>query len=101
MKNDNGVPRFTYDGTSVTCLGKYELRNSDFYELRNGCPLSIGIVAMTKTKRQFDIVELVGNIFAATLVLFFSLHDVCLYFLLYRRGFTAEAKEDRRLLRSV
>ena len=54
MKNDNGVPRFTYDGTSVTCLGKYELRNSDFYELRNGCPLSIGIVKIVYYSRSIS-----------------------------------------------
>ena len=44
MKIDNNVPHFTLDGAKITRLGDAQLRNSDFYELRNGCPLNIGIV---------------------------------------------------------
>jgi hypothetical protein len=40
MKIDNNVPHFTYEGVSVTRLGDAQLRNSDFLELRNGCPLN-------------------------------------------------------------
>lgn len=43
MKIDNNVSHFTLDGTKITCLGDAQLRNSDFNELRNGCPLNIGI----------------------------------------------------------
>lgn len=43
MKIDNNVPHFICDGASVTRLGEAQLRNSDFYELRNGCPLNMGI----------------------------------------------------------
>lgn len=43
MKIDNNVPHFICEGTPVTRLGDAQLRNSDFLELRNGCPLNIGI----------------------------------------------------------
>lgn len=43
MKINNNVPHFRYDGVSVTRLGGAQLRNSDFDELRNGCPLNMGI----------------------------------------------------------
>lgn len=43
MKIDNNVPYFICEGASVTRLGDAQLRNSDFLELRNGCPLNIGI----------------------------------------------------------
>lgn len=40
MKIDNNVPHFICEGTPVTRLGDAQLRNSDFLELRNGCPLN-------------------------------------------------------------
>lgn len=43
MKIDNNVPHFICEGAPVTRLGDAQLRNSDFLELRNGCPLNIGI----------------------------------------------------------
>lgn len=43
MKIDNNVSHFNCEGASVTRLGDAQLRNSDFLELRNGCPLNIGI----------------------------------------------------------
>ena len=43
MKIDNNVPHFICEDTPVTRLGDAQLRNSDFLELRNGCPLNIGI----------------------------------------------------------
>lgn len=41
MKIDNNVPHFICEGTPVTRLGDAQLRNSDFLELRNGCPLNL------------------------------------------------------------
>ena len=43
MEIDNNVPHLICKGTPVTRFGDAQLRNSDFLELRNGCPLNIGI----------------------------------------------------------
>lgn len=43
MKIDNNVTHFICEGATVTRLGNTQLRNSDFLELRNDCPLNMGI----------------------------------------------------------